>query len=697
VDSELPQQIEDSPVSQLPRVGPKLNSLLEKIGITQIKDLLFHLPYRYEDKTRAVPLGSVVAGKRMLVMGQITKVTERFSGRRSLVVDIRDETGSISMCLFHFNMRQRENLERANWIRCYGELRPSRYKLQMIHPEYTVFDTKPRLPDNDQLTPVYRRADGISQYLIRTIVKSSLVVSQKQALQELLPDEVLEANRLPDIHSALQYVHAPPVQSAVFGTVDHNVPAMRRLIFEELVSFQIARKRQKLLRQSSNAERMSPRGDLSSRLKQSLPFEPTGSQIKVIREIIADLKSARPMLRLVQGDVGSGKTLVAMAAAAWVVDSQYQAAVMAPTELLAEQHHKTFTQWFLPLGVEVQLLVGRLSAKERRLVTHAAKHGSANIVVGTHALFQEGVEFKKLGLVVVDEQHRFGVGQRYALREKGITDTMVPHQLVMTATPIPRTLAMTFYADLDVSSITEMPPGRVPVQTAVMPASKRSRVLTMVRNLCATGQQAYWVCPIIDKSETIEAQAAVEAHQYVTDALEGYSVGLIHGRLKSKDRDRVMDSFRKGKIQVLVATTIIEVGVDVPNATLMVIESSDRLGLAQLHQLRGRVGRGSKQSRCVLMHKDDPSRIARERLSVMQESSDGFKISEIDLKLRGAGELLGTRQSGAQLFRIAELPRDMELIDEVNQAATLILDKNPALATPLIRRWTPKDGDYSSV
>ena len=685
------------PVSELPRVGPKLKSLLEKIGITQIKDLLFHLPYRYEDKTRAVPLGSVVAGERVLIIGKIAAVSEKFSGRRALVADIRDATGSISMCLFHFNTRQRENLERANWIRCYGEARLGRYKLQMIHPEYTVFDRQPQPPDSDRLTPVYRRTEGITQYLMRTIVKSSLTVSQRRSLQELLPEQVRKANRLPDIHQALDYVHAPPVSDALFDTVDYNAPAMRRFIFEELVSFQIARMQQKKLRQSSSAESMHPQGDLSDRLKQSLPFEPTGSQIKVIREIIVDLKKDQPMLRLVQGDVGSGKTLVAAAAVAWVVDCKHQVAIMAPTELLAEQHLKTFTEWFLPLGIEVALLTGRLPAKQRRYVTHAARHGSAKIVIGTHALFQEGVEFKSLGLVVVDEQHRFGVGQRYALREKGISASKVPHQLVMTATPIPRTLAMTFYADLDVSSVTEMPPGRVPVQTAAMPASQRNRVLTMVRNLCATGQQAYWVCPIIDKSETIEAQAAVDAQQYVSDALEGYSVGLIHGRLKSTDRDRVMDSFRKGEIHVLVATTIIEVGVDVPNATLMVIESSDRLGLAQLHQLRGRVGRSSKQSRCVLMHKDDPSKIARERLSVMKESNDGFKISEIDLKLRGAGELLGTRQSGAQLFRIAELPRDMGLIGEVNQAAELILQQTADLAGPLIRRWTPKDGDYISV
>ena len=691
------QQVEDLPVTEIARVGPKLAASLEKLGITQIKDLLFHLPYRYLDKTKVTPIRSLVPGERMLVIGKIRSVQVKFSGRRSLVVHIGDESGTMTMRLFHFNHRQRESLERSDWIRCFGDVRMSRRQYEMIHPEYSVFGYPPKPIDSDRLTPVYRRTEGISQLMMQSIVKASLELSSAHGLQELLPPKVRNAYEMPELMDALSYAHAPPADGFGFGTEEHEVPAIRRLIFEELVSFQIARQQQKRIRQSGRAALMQPSGDLSKRLKDSLAFEPTGSQRKVIREILHDLRKDAPMLRLVQGDVGSGKTLVAAAAVAWVVDCGFQAAIMAPTELLAEQHYKTFIDWFVPLGIEVQMLTGRLSAKERRLVQHSVEHGSADIAIGTHALFQEGVKFKKLGMIVVDEQHRFGVGQRFALREKGVKDDQEPHQLVMTATPIPRTLAMTFYADLDVSSVTELPPGRIPIQTKAVPASQRRTVLNTVKKLCAAGQQAYWVCPIIDKSETVEAEAAVEAEKYVKSALEGYRVELIHGRMKSSERDRIMNLFRKGEVNVLVATTVIEVGVDVANATLMVIESADRLGLAQLHQLRGRVGRGTIRSRCILLHKNDLSEVAQKRLSVMEKSNDGFKISEIDLKLRGAGELLGTRQTGSQLFRIAELPRDLKILDDVNRAAELILNNHRDNVAPLIRRWTPKEGGYGAV
>ena len=442
---------------------------------------------------------------------------------------------------------------------------------------------------------------------------------------------------------------------------------------------------------------MKPSGDLSKRLKDSLEFTPTLSQRKVIREILTDLKSTTPTLRLVQGDVGCGKTLVAAAAAAWVVDSGYQVAIMAPTELLAEQHLKTLYGWFAPLDVEVLLLTGRLTARVRRQIRRAMKSGQAKIVVGTHALFQEDVEFKSLGLVVVDEQHRFGVGQRFALREKGVADEQVPHQLVMTATPIPRTLAMAFYADLDVSSITELPPGRVPVKTEVTSSDNRVQAIRRIESLCAAGQQAYWVCPIIDKSEVLDVESAVEAEKFVKQSLTGRRVALIHGRLKSDLREQIMKEFRNGNIDVLVATTVIEVGVDVPNASMMVIESAERLGLAQLHQLRGRVGRGTAQATCLLIYKGPLSEVSRKRLKVMRETTDGFKISEQDLKLRGAGELLGTRQTGAQIFRVAEFSRDRELLDDVVRAAELVLERHPQLVPALIRRWTIREGEYSAV
>ncbi len=689
-------QVEDWPVTQIARVGPKIAASLEKIGIMQIKDLLFHLPYRYLDKTTVTPIGSLTAGDRMLVIGRIKKVQVGYSGRRTLTVHLEDDSGRMTMRLFHFNNRQLENLQRSAWIRCFGEVR-FRRQFEMIHPEYMACGSKPKPVENDRLTPVYRRTEGISQLLMQSIVKAALEMSGQSGLRELLPAAICKQYQMPPLADALAYAHTPPLEMFEFGVQDYEMPSIRRLIFEELVAFQVARQQQKQIRQSGRAAVMNPSGDLSKRLKDSLAFAPTRSQSRVIREILNDLRQEVPMLRLVQGDVGSGKTLVAAAAVAWVVDCSCQAAVMAPTELLAEQHYKTFAGWFVPLGIDVQLLTGRMTAKERRNVQHAVEHGSAKIIIGTHALFQEGVKFKRLGIIVVDEQHRFGVGQRYALREKGVQDNLEPHQLVMTATPIPRTLAMTFYADLDVSSVTELPPGRIAVRTKAFPLHRRAQVLDAVKKRCAAGQQVYWVCPIIDKSETIDAQAAVEAEKYIAAALQDCRVELIHGRMKSAERDRIMNRFRNGQVEVLVATTVIEVGVDVPNATLMVIESADRLGLAQLHQLRGRVGRGAVQSHCILLHKDDPSELAQKRLAVMEESNDGFKISEIDLQLRGAGELLGTRQTGAQLFRIAELPRDMELLDDVKRTATVMLEHHAETIVPLIRRWTAKEGEYAAV
>ena len=697
MNSDQPQYVEELPVTELPRVGSKLASVLEKIGIFQVKDLLFHLPYRYQDRTRTVPLDSLIIGQSMLVCGRIITVRVEFGRRRSLIAKIGDGTGNMCMRLFHFSNRQKENLERAAWLRCFGEVRRMRTGYEMVHPEYSVFDHSPAAVQGDSLTPVYRLTEGVGQALMRATVKSALNLSKNQEVLELLPPQVLEVHQLPDLKAALEFVHAPPSEKFELTEGRQKEPAMQRLIFEELVAFQIARRQHKKLRQSIKAPKMEPSGELSRRLKESLAFKPTESQRKVIYEILADLKRSMPMLRLVQGDVGSGKTLVAAAAAAWVVESGYQVAIMAPTELLAEQHLKSFVDWFAPLGIDIQLLTGRLSAKERRNVEHAVQWGGANIVIGTHALFQEGVDFKNLGLVVIDEQHRFGVGQRYAFRKKGVMKEQVPHQLVMTATPIPRTLAMTFYADLDVSSITELPPGRIPVRTEIIPSSKRSHVVGIVERLCVSGQQAYWVCPIIEKSEVLDVESAEEAEKFVKQALPGRRVALIHGRLKSVKRDQIMTDFRNGKIDVLVATTVIEVGVDVPNASLMVIESSERLGLSQLHQLRGRVGRGLKEARCILLFKKALSEMAIKRLTVMQKSNDGFKIAETDLKLRGAGELLGTRQTGAQLFRIAELPRDMELITDVNQVAQMIMDEHPDYIEPLIRRWTVQEGGYSAV
>lgn len=697
MDSEVQQNLEEQSVTVLPRVSDKLASSLERIGIFQIKDLLLHLPYRYQDRTKSIPLGEIGIGRVIVVTGRIVSVRINFGRRRSLIAQIEDETGSMRMRLFHFNARQQQRLESGSWIRCFGEIRLISNSYEMVHPEYAVYDSPPPEIQSDNYTPIYRLTEGVSQGQMRAIVKSALDLFLDQDIGDPLPNQTLEEHNLAGLKDALQMVHAPPVGEFELQVEENHQPAVRRLIFEELVSFQIARRKHKELRQSIGAPPLRPKGTLSRQLRNSLTFEPTNSQRSVIYEILDDLKKPTPMLRLLQGDVGCGKTLVAAAAAAWTVDSGFQIAIMAPTELLAEQHLKSFTGWFEPLGVNVHLLTGRLPAKARKKIENAMCSGQANIVIGTHALFQEKVEFKNLGMVIVDEQHRFGVGQRYAFRQKGVSDELVPHQLVMTATPIPRTLAMTFYADLDVSSITELPPGRQPVQTRIMASSNRRDALDLVRSLHARGQQVYWVCPIIEKSEVLDVESAVETEKVIRKALPGYRIGLVHGRLKSERRDRLMKSFRDGEIDVLVATTVIEVGVDVPNASLMVIESADRLGLSQLHQLRGRVGRGAEQAQCVLLFKAPLSQTAKHRLEVMRKTTDGFKIAETDLKLRGAGELLGTRQTGSQIFRIAELPRDMSMIDDVNQTAQMILKRYPENAQELIRRWTPREGEYSAV
>ena len=697
---------EEDPISVLPRVGPKVASTLEKLNIFQVKDLLFHFPYRFQDKTRITPIKSLVDREFALVVGRITSVEENFRRSRtrqsyrpsrSLTVKIRDDGGSMKMVLFHFSNQQKYYLERASWIQCFGEVRLMGRGLQMTHPEYSVYEYSPTIQKADRLSPVYGLTEGIGQGMMRNIVLSALEYCKNLTVPNLLPKAVIRANGLSDMKLAFEDIHTPKIDDHQEGQDFSSLPAMRRLIFEELVSFQVARRQQKKIRQAADAPSMNPEGDLSKRLRDSLKFTPTKSQRTVIREIISDLRSSSPMLRLVQGDVGSGKTLVAAAAAAWVVDSGHQVGIMAPTELLADQHLKSFYDWFSPLGIDVQVLTGRLTQKVRKQVERGMKTGQAKIVIGTHALFQEGVEFKDLGLVIVDEQHRFGVGQRFALREKGVVDKQVPHQLVMTATPIPRTLAMGFYADLDVSSITELPPGRIPIKTEIFASDHRMNAIQRVDAVCASGQQAYWVCPLIDKSEVLDVESAVAAEKFVRQSLPGRRIALIHGRIKSDKRDKIMTKFRKGEIDVLVATTVIEVGVDVPNASLMVIESSERLGLAQLHQLRGRVGRGASQALCTLLYKQPLSDMSRSRLQVMRETTDGFKIAEKDLDLRGAGELLGTRQTGAQIFRIAEISRDRGLLSDVIKAADLILEQHPDLIDPLIRRWTIREGQYSAV
>ncbi len=688
-------QYEEQPVTTLYRVGTALAGKLEKLGISSIKDLLLHLPYRYEDRTKILPIDGVSIGLPALVVGQVIDVKVTFARRRNLITTFDDGSGEMVMRLFHFSVSQQRDLQPGKWLRCYGEVRRGSSGLEMIHPHYSVLSHKPTASDDATLTPIYPLTEGLTQNNLKNIIKTA-IDNSKGKIPELLPQSELNRLHLPDINVAIEFVHAPPVD-ALHGEDNRDIPAMRRLIYEELLSNHVARRWMKKRRQDFTAPVMEPAGDLSSRLRKSLKFEPTNSQRSVIREIIQDLRNQSPMLRLVQGDVGSGKTLVAAAAAAWAVDSGYQFVIMAPTELLAEQHLKSFVDWFSPLGIDVLLLTSSLKAKERRLTQTAIETGNANIVVGTHALFQENVKFKKLGLIVVDEQHRFGVDQRFALREKGVVETQVPHQLIMTATPIPRSLAMTYYADLDVSSITEMPPNRIPPMTKLVSAQRRREVIERVRRACRNGAQAYWVCPFIEKSEHYNIEAAVETEKLINSAMPDLRVGLVHGRVKGTQRDRIMNQFRKRQIDVLVATTVIEVGVDVPNATMMVIENSERLGLAQLHQLRGRVGRGASQAQCILMFQGRLGKVAKERLKVMIDTTDGFKIAETDMQIRGAGDILGTRQTGVKMFRIAEFPRDVDMIQDVRETAQLILNRHSNLIRPLIRRWMPNYGNYGDV
>lgn len=694
--SDKPTDIESQQVTVLYRVGPSVAAKLAKIQITRVRDLLFHFPYRYQDRTRIFPLGSLQVGTSAVVAGRIQKVQVRSGYRRSLVVNIEDDTGLLTIRLFHFNNNQMEKLKNGAWLRCFGEVRIGHRCLEMIHPEYSVWQSEPPTDLESTLTPVYPLTEGIGQAFMRSLVQSALKTCNGR-IKEWVPPEESSRLQLDPLDAALNRVHKPPKEQTLDKFELHKDEGFQRLIFEELLSHQVARRWLKQKRHKNYAAAMQPDGDLSQRLASSLSFEPTQAQRQVIRETIADMRQSTPMLRLIQGDVGSGKTLVAAAAAAWAVDSGYQVAIMAPTELLAEQHLQTFLEWFTPLEVKVVLLTGRLSANDQRNALADIRKGTAGIVVGTHALFQEAVKFKKLGFIVVDEQHRFGVSQRYALREKGMAGENVPHQLIMTATPIPRSLAMTFYADLDVSSIRELPPGRIPVHTSAVADNERHRVVQQVKETCSAGRQVYWVCPLIDKSDYFEVESAVEKEVEVRNALPDLRVGLLHGRIKSLERDKIMEKFRSGQIDILVATTVIEVGVDVPNANLMIIENAERLGLAQLHQLRGRVGRGTDQANCILLYRKPLSKIAEERLSTLLRTNDGFEIAETDMKLRGAGELLGTKQTGAQLFRIADLPRDMEFVEEVGKTADVIINRYPENIQPLIQRWLPAEGEYGDV
>lgn len=687
--------LQDS-VKSLRGVGAKVAERLERIGITQVQDLLFHLPLRYEDRTRVSPIGGLVSGTYALIDAHVEVAEVKHGRRRSLLVRVADGTGHIDLRFFHFGSTQKQALGRGTRLQCYGEARRGPLGMEIVHPEYLVLKADDPVQVETHLTPVYPTTEGLHQASLRRLCEQALRFAQADgSLQNLLPATV-QAQAGRELLDALRQLHHPDS-----GTERKALErARRRLSFEEMVAHQLSHLAVKAQARERRSNALPGNGSLESGFRDSLGFELTGAQQRVVSEIHADLARNFPMYRLVQGDVGSGKTVVAALAAVRAIEAGKQTAIMAPTELLAEQHLRQFTHWFEPHGTCVAWLGGKQTARARRDTLDALASGQSAIAVGTHALFQDAVQFARLGLVIIDEQHRFGVHQRHALLNKGVDDAgaaLAPHQLIMTATPIPRTLAMTSYAHLDVSSIDELPPGRQAIDTAVLPESRRPEIVEHIAAACASGQQAYWVCPLIEESEVVEAEAAEATAQALAEALPAVRVGLVHGRMKHADRDIVMTEFRAGEIDLLVATTVIEVGVDVPNSSLMIIENAERLGLSQLHQLRGRVGRGARKSACLLVYKAPLSRLARARLGMLRDSSDGFEIAAKDLELRGPGEILGTRQTGDVQMRIADLARDHDLLDDAVETAQTIIRECPANAPLLVQRWVGNAVAYADV
>ncbi|GAB3730940.1 ATP-dependent DNA helicase RecG [Luteimonas pelagia] len=675
------------PLSSLPGVGPRVAEKFAARGMTRLQDLWLQLPRQYEDRTRITPIRDLRPGEAAQVEGRVEAVERGFRYRPVLRVAIGDDSRStLVLRFFHFRASQAAQFAPGARIRCYGTPRPGQHGLEIVHPSYRLLGG-PGEDTSDRLDPVYPAIEGIGPASLRRLIAAALDRLPDDGALELLPASVRAELGLPSLREALLTVHRPPPDADVAALLAGTHPAQRRLAIEELLAHHLSLRRRRIALQAHHAAPLAGPGVLAGRLRDALPFALTAAQDRVFDAVRADLARPRPMLRLVQGDVGSGKTVVAALAALLAVEQGKQAALMAPTELLAEQHLANLRGWLAPLGVEVEWLAGKVTGKARARALERVASGEAQVVVGTHALMQAGVGFHDLALAIVDEQHRFGVHQRLALRDKGGDDGAVPHQLVMTATPIPRTLAMSAYADLDVSAIDELPPGRTPVQTVVLGAGRRPELVERIRAACAEGRQAYWVCTLIDESDEVTAQAAQTTFESLTAALPGLRVGFVHGRMKAAEKQAAMRAFKDGAVDLLVATTVIEVGVDVSNASLMIVENAERLGLAQLHQLRGRVGRGSAASSCVLMYQPPLSALARERLETMRTTSDGFVIAEKDLELRGPGELLGTRQTGLAAFRVADLARDAALLPRVHALADALLAGEPALADRIVERW----------
>ncbi|MEA3176884.1 MAG: ATP-dependent helicase RecG [Gammaproteobacteria bacterium] len=679
-------------------VGAALAEKLLRIGVAQVQDLLFVLPLRYEDRTRVELIGALIPGTRAVVEGEVQLTEITFRRRRQMLCRISDGSGFLTLRFFYFSAAQQNGLARGTRIRCFGEIRRGPFGLEIVHPEYRrVASAEEPAPLEETLTPIYSTTEGLPQGRLRALIAQVLDDLDASAVRDWIPPQVIESLGLPSLREALAYVHRPPREAEIDVLAGGFHPAQRRLAFEELLAHQLSLRLIKQEAQTEPAAVLDDRENLAGRFISSLPFPLTNAQSRALQDVNTDLVLSRPMVRLIQGDVGCGKTVVAAAAAARAAGSGMQVALMAPTELLAEQHFRNFDAWFRPLGLDVALVSGSVPARTRRSALECIAAGTVRIAVGTHALFQEGMDFKNLALVIVDEQHRFGVQQRMQLQEKGRKDGRFPHQLIMTATPIPRTLAMTAYADLDISVIDELPPGRTPIKTVVIPEEKRAAVVARIVEACREGRQAYWVCPLIEESEELRSQAAEETAASLAEALPGVRVGMVHGRMPSAKKDEAMLAFKDGKIQLLVATTVIEVGVDVPNSTLMVIENAERMGLAQLHQLRGRVGRGTSASTCVLLYRAPLSQLARERLKAIRETNDGFEIARKDLELRGPGELLGTRQTGLAQLRVADLVRDADLLPCVQETAELLLASYPDNIAALAMRWVGTAERYGRV
>ena len=669
---------------------------LLKLGILTVQDMLFHLPLRYEDRTRLYAISELSLHSHVSVEATIETSQITFGKRRMLVCQINDGTGRLTLRFFNFTAAQKNAFSAGKIIRCFGEIRRGRVGFEMSHPEYSISDTSNEQPVATTLTPVYSTTEGLKQLSIRALSEQAIDLLHKYSVEELLPSKwQLSSMALSD---ALLLLHRPPNDVDVTALEQGTHPAQQRLVFEELLAQNLSLLKVREQGQQVKAVALNPVNTLESQFLEQLPFAPTNAQSRVVAEIKGDMQHAYPMMRLVQGDVGSGKTLVAALSALTAIAQGFQVALMAPTEILSEQHGVNFTTWFNQLGITVAWLGGKTKGKERVATLEKIASGEAQMIVGTHALFQDEVKFNNLVLIVIDEQHRFGVHQRLSLREKGKFGDCYPHQLVMTATPIPRTLAMTAYADLETSVIDELPPGRTPITTVALPDTRRDDIIARVKLACnEQGRQVYWVCTLIDESEVLQCQAAEDSALQLKEALPELNVGLVHGRMKSAEKQAIMSEFKAGNIHVLVATTVIEVGVDVPNASLIIIENPERLGLAQLHQLRGRVGRGATASHCVLLYHAPLSHTAQKRLGVLRDSNDGFVIAERDLEIRGPGEVLGTKQTGLAEFKIADLTRDKHILNQVRPIAQQMLKQHPEVVDSLIQRWLGNKQNYAQA